>query len=75
MVKGVSVLRCEIIKAGMLARMCDTVLVADCRYFISNPDLPKRLAVGAQLTPYNRDTFYSFGLEGYTDYPFLEDQN
>eukprot|EP00878_Enallax_costatus_P021679 GHUV01022969.1.p1 GENE.GHUV01022969.1~~GHUV01022969.1.p1 ORF type:complete len:352 (+),score=70.28 GHUV01022969.1:604-1659(+) len=45
------------------------------RWFISNPDLPKRLALGAPLTPYNRDTFYSFGTEGYTDYPLMEDQN
>lgn len=45
------------------------------RWFISNPDLPKRLALAAELTPYNRDTFYSFGLEGYTDYPYLEDVN
>ncbi|KAI5820454.1 hypothetical protein BZA77DRAFT_78595 [Pyronema omphalodes] len=39
------------------------------RYFISNPDLPARLANGYELTPYNRDTFYSSGNEGYTDYP------
>jgi len=44
------------------------------RYFISNPDLPKRLAIDAPLTKYDRDTFYSFGREGYLDYPFLEEQ-
>ncbi|KAF8534110.1 hypothetical protein BDD12DRAFT_919051 [Trichophaea hybrida] len=33
------------------------------RYFISNPDLPERLAKGLELTPYNRDTFYSAGNE------------
>eukprot|EP00879_Flechtneria_rotunda_P030841 GHRR01033533.1.p1 GENE.GHRR01033533.1~~GHRR01033533.1.p1 ORF type:complete len:354 (+),score=113.72 GHRR01033533.1:2089-3150(+) len=43
------------------------------RYFISNPDLPKRLALDAPLTKYNRDTFYSFGTEGYIDYSFLKD--
>jgi 2,4-dienoyl-CoA reductase-like NADH-dependent reductase (Old Yellow Enzyme family) len=44
------------------------------RYFISNPDLPKRIAVDAPWTPYDRDTFYSPDIEkGYTDYPFLQD--
>lgn len=45
-------------------------LVAFGRYFISNPDLPKRIAEGIPLTPYNRSTFYGGGKEGYTDYPF-----
>lgn len=44
------------------------------RFFISNPDLPKRLAIDAPLAKYNRDTFYSFGSEGYLDYAFLEDE-
>lgn len=42
------------------------------RYFISNPDLPRRLKEGLPLNPYDRTTFY--GAEppekGYTDYPF-----
>ena len=42
------------------------------RYFISNPDLPRRLKEGLPLAPYDRTTFY--GAEpagkGYTDYPF-----
>ncbi|KAI5807021.1 hypothetical protein EDC01DRAFT_10284 [Geopyxis carbonaria] len=42
------------------------------RYFISNPDLPERLANGWPLTPYNRDTFYTHEKEGYTDYPTYE---
>ncbi len=45
--------------------------VAFGRYFISNPDLPQRLRVGAELTPYNRPTFYSPGPEGYVDYPAM----
>jgi N-ethylmaleimide reductase len=45
--------------------------VAFGRFFISNPDLPERLRRGAQLTPYNRATFYGGGTEGYTDYPTL----
>ncbi|KAK0184553.1 hypothetical protein F5146DRAFT_241665 [Armillaria mellea] len=47
-------------------------LVAFGRYFISNPDLPKKLKKGLPFTPYNRPTFYLPGevAEGYTDYPF-----
>jgi hypothetical protein len=42
------------------------------RYFISNPDLPKRLREGLPLAPYDRTRFYGpFGDNaiGYTDYP------
>jgi N-ethylmaleimide reductase len=46
--------------------------VAFGRYFISNPDLPRRIEIGAPLTPYHRPTFYGGAAEGYTDYPFLE---
>ncbi|WP_337188050.1 alkene reductase [Phenylobacterium sp.] len=40
--------------------------------FISNPDLPERLRRGAPLTPWNLQTFYTPGPEGYVDYPSLE---
>lgn len=43
--------------------------IAFGRLFISNPDLPERLRTGAELTPYNRATFYTRGAEGYIDYP------
>lgn len=46
--------------------------VAFGRHFVSNPDLPKRLALDAALNKYDRATFYVFGPEGYTDYAFLE---
>ncbi|KAG8739384.1 hypothetical protein FRC10_005676 [Ceratobasidium sp. 414] len=39
------------------------------RYFISNPDLPKRLQTGATLAEFDANTFYSPGAKGYTDYP------
>lgn len=45
--------------------------IAFGRFFISNPDLPERLRTGAELTPYNRATFYGGGREGYTDYSRL----
>jgi N-ethylmaleimide reductase len=48
--------------------------VAFGRYFISNPDLPRRLEIDAPLTPYHRPTFYGGGAAGYTDYPTLEQQ-
>jgi N-ethylmaleimide reductase len=44
-------------------------IIAFGRLFISNPDLPARLRMGAELTPYNRPTFYSQGPVGYVDYP------
>ena len=48
----------------------DADLVAFGRHFISNPDLPHRFRVGAPLAPYDRDSFYGGGADGYTDYPF-----
>jgi N-ethylmaleimide reductase len=40
------------------------------RYFVSNPDLPKRIREELPLAAYDRDTFYTFEAKGYTDYPF-----
>lgn len=44
------------------------------RWFIANPDLPRRLKEGLPLNKYDRTTFY--GAEppkkGYVDYPFYE---
>lgn len=40
------------------------------RHFVSNPDLPKRIELGLPLTPYDRNTFYTFEAKGYTDYSF-----
>ncbi|EPB91947.1 hypothetical protein HMPREF1544_01241 [Mucor circinelloides 1006PhL] len=45
-------------------------LIAYGRAFIANPDLPERLRNGWELNPYDRNTFYTNGVEGYTDYPF-----
>ncbi|KAK3020795.1 hypothetical protein RJ639_047751 [Escallonia herrerae] len=49
-----------------------TDLVAYGRWFLANPDLPKRFKLHAPLNKYNRDTFYTLDPVGYTDYPFLE---
>lgn len=49
-------------------------LVAFGRYFLANPDLPKRLALNVPLHKYDRATFYTQDpVIGYTDYPFLKD--
>ena len=44
-------------------------LIAFGRWFLSNPDLPKRLRNGTRLNVYDRATFYGGGPQGYTDYP------
>lgn len=47
--------------------------VAYGRWFISNPDLPRRFAEGKPLAPFDPATFYSRPLDlGYTDYPSLD---
>ncbi len=48
--------------------------VAFGKLFIANPDLVRRFSLGAELNPWNADTFYSEGPVGYTDYPALEDK-
>ncbi|KAG7389101.1 12-oxophytodienoate reductase 1 [Phytophthora boehmeriae] len=54
-------------------------LVAFGRDFISNPDLVERLRTGAALTPYDQKTFYlqpGMALKaGYTDYPFMGEED
>lgn len=39
--------------------------------FLANPDLPERLALGAELNAPDEATFYTPGEKGYTDYAFL----
>ncbi len=45
-------------------------LVAFGTLFISNPDLPQRLAMNAPLNQADQTTFYGGTEKGYTDYPF-----
>jgi 12-oxophytodienoic acid reductase len=50
--------------------------VAYGRIFLANPDLPRRFELGAPLNEYERSTFYTQDpVIGYTDYPFLDDNN
>jgi len=51
----------------------DADAVAFGRHFVSNPDLPRRIREDLPLTPYNRDTFYTFDARGYIDYPLFAD--
>src|SRR5271168_5100935 len=53
----------------------DADLVAFGRYFLANPDLPKRIRLGLPLNAYDRNTFYTFDAHGYTDYPFYEQRS
>jgi N-ethylmaleimide reductase len=39
--------------------------------FLANPDLPKRIELGAELNQPDPATFYTSGAAGYTDYPAL----
>ncbi|MFE7443633.1 alkene reductase [Streptomyces chartreusis] len=50
-------------------------LIALGRPFLANPDLVRRLALGAPLNPVrDRYLMYTGGATGYTDYPALDDQ-
>ncbi len=52
---------------------CSTPLLVSTRWYLANPDMHKRFLLGAPLNKYDRDTFYSSGMEGYLDYPTLEE--
>jgi len=55
--------------AEAVVRAGEADAVAFGRHFIANPDLPERIRRGYPLARYNRDTFYTFDAQGYTDYP------
>ncbi|TKA58518.1 hypothetical protein B0A53_00259 [Rhodotorula sp. CCFEE 5036] len=55
------------------AEQHSNVVIAFGRYWISNPDLVRRIKEDLPFTPYDRSTFYTKGADkykGYTDYPF-----
>lgn len=43
--------------------------------FLANPDLPERFRQGATLNAPDKNSFYSPGAQGYTDYPSLSATN
>jgi N-ethylmaleimide reductase len=61
---------CEMGEAVLQEDSAD--FVAYGRPFLANPDLPKRFALNTALNRYERNTFYSSGEQGYTDYPAIE---
>lgn len=52
----------EVVAAGLADA------VAFGRFFISNPDLPRKIKEGVPFTAYDRGTFYGGSEKGYTDY-------
>ena len=60
--------------AGAVIEKQDANLVAFGRYFVSNPDLVKRIREGLPLNAYDRETFYGGNARGYTDYPFYNEK-
>ncbi|KAI9495764.1 hypothetical protein BDB00DRAFT_811599 [Zychaea mexicana] len=60
---------------SLAAKIADETgnLIAIGRAYIANPDLVHRLQHGLPLTKYIRDTFYTHDAEGYTDYPFYQE--
>ncbi|MDP4128516.1 MAG: alkene reductase, partial [Bacteroidota bacterium] len=48
-------------------------LIAFGRPFLSNPDLVKRISMGAELNQPDFSTFYTPGEKGYNDYPVLKE--
>lgn len=61
----------ETANAGLEAGAFDAVAFGQA--FIANPDLPRRLRLGAALNAPDFKTFYGPDEKGYTDYPFLEE--
>jgi N-ethylmaleimide reductase len=59
----------ESAKEAVLQGKADAVAFG--RYFISTPDLPKRIELGVAFNKYDRSTFYGGAQKGYTDYPTL----
>jgi N-ethylmaleimide reductase len=57
--------------AAQLVASGEADAVAFGKWFIANPDLPKRLATDAPLNEARADRFYHPTAEGYTDYPAL----
>jgi N-ethylmaleimide reductase len=60
-------------REGAIAAVADgrADAVAFGRFFISNPDLVRRIAENRAFTKYDRATFYGGAEKGYTDYPAL----
>ncbi|GAA94560.1 uncharacterized protein L969DRAFT_47132 [Mixia osmundae IAM 14324] len=59
---------------GQIFANTKDVAIVYGRHYISNPDLPLRIAYNHEMHPYDRSTFYSPGSSaGYIDQPFATD--
>lgn len=58
--------------AQALVRSGEADAVLFGKLFIANPDLPRRIALGAPLAQPDPATFYAGGAGGYIDYPCVE---
>lgn len=55
-------------KGNAVIERGDADLVAFGKPFVSNPDLVERFKQNIELTPWDKDTFYTSGKKGYIDY-------
>ncbi|UZD21117.1 alkene reductase [Algoriphagus halophytocola] len=60
-------------KGNQVIESGDADAVAYGTLYISNPDLVERFAENAELASPDKDTFYTPGEKGYTDYPELKE--
>jgi N-ethylmaleimide reductase len=58
-------------RARVAAGTADAISIG--RLFIANPDLVKRIAIGAPFNEGDTSSFYSGGAAGYVDYPPLDE--
>jgi N-ethylmaleimide reductase len=59
-------------EATKLVELSDRYLISLGSLFIANPDLIKRLKMGAKLNEFDQSTLYTPGREGYLTYPTLD---
>ncbi|WP_057939576.1 alkene reductase [Algoriphagus resistens] len=60
-------------KGNKVIEQGDADAVAYAKLYISNPDLVERFEQNAELASPDKDTFYTPGEKGYTDYPALKE--
>ncbi len=58
-------------KANKIIEEGNSDMVAFGKWYISNPDLVERFAVGAPIAEPDTKTYYGGNEHGYTDYPFM----
>lgn len=59
-------------EAALRKGLCDGIVFG--RRFLANPDLPRRFELDAHETPWDDTKIYFPGVDGFTDYPTLEEE-